>query len=319
MKRRKLIRLGIGVASLLCLALAGCQHYELEIVLEPDGSGTRTVLLDAGQQVDERSDPPLAMYREFAGMSGENGWQVITSPAGDDPPRTEFRKTVQAADQQAWHDLSGDLAIRAGPAGTSHADVRMINEIEVVDGRESGEPTLWYRETLHWIGFRETIIAFQADRYREAMAVGYPFLGECELAELRGLMTGALSHGWLDWLWEDDAEIQNRHLVAILADNAQRIVEPVLPDNRFVDRDGVMEIARDVVQDRDELAWQFVERVMPGLGLIALTDMQVSIRMPGRILETNAHRVEGETAYGEFELTEVLSGAVELSVRSIRQ
>jgi len=151
------------------------------------------------------------------------------------------------------------------------------------------------------------------------MAAGYPFLGECELAELRGLMTGALSHGWLDWVWEDDADLQNRRLVAVLTDNARFIVEPVLPDDRSIDWDGLQAIARDGVHDADELAWQYVEQEMPGLALIALTSMQVSIRMPGRILETNAQRVEGTTAFWEFELTDVLSSPVELSVRSISQ
>jgi hypothetical protein len=298
------------ISAVCCLLLiGGCRHYEVEVVLNPDGGGSRHLKLSGDPLLDE--DISLDEFRKLFHLDEAMGWQVVreTNSKGE---KISFEGTGTIQDLASWHERSGDIRIDGSLTGDSHADVGCRNTVvvEIVEGPSGGQYT--YKETFAWTGLKESVVAFVSEQFSAAMAEAYPFLGPEEIAELRGLMAGHLALYRFD-IPEDEEKEQEETAIASVTFYAREIVARNHPD---ADLRGIMDVAQGVVEDSDGALDEYIEENLPGVELALFTDVSLRVQMPGPIVETNAEEIEERTAIWKVDLLDAAEEPIELYVRS---
>ncbi len=274
-----------------------------ESVVNADGGGRRTLTLI----LDE--EPPAADPGVYMGVTAQRGWQEsVTEETGNDgklrhlPTHRRETRVDRLAD---WAKISGDLRVLAAAPGKPHAEVALDNQVSV----EMGQGTCSYRETFAWDGALEVIVAFIADRFRDEMAAAYPRLSEAQLAELRGLAAGVCTMGVRAAAGADgDLEFDEDLAVATLAALSHAVVGG--------DPARLREIAAAVIHDEDEAIEAFIDRELPGYSLAGMTTLELSVVLPGRVVETNGKIGDDGAVTWSFQLGDPLVGPRECWARS---
>jgi hypothetical protein len=296
-------------AACILLLIGGCRHYEVEVTVNPDGSGSRHLKLSGDPLLD--GDTTLDEFRKLFHLEEAMGWQVVrkTDSKGE---KLTFEGTGQIENLASWHKRSGDIQIDASLTGESHTDVGCRNTVvvELVEGPSGAQYT--YKESFAWTGLKEVVVAFVSERFSRAMAEAYPFLGPEEIAELRGLMAGILALYRFD-IPEDEEKAQEEDAIASVAFYSREILARSRPE---IDLLGIAEVAQAVVEDSDGVLDEYIEENLPGVELALFTDVTLRVQMPGPIVETNAEETEGQTAIWKVDLLDVVEEPVELYVRS---
>lgn len=286
-----LIRRACSFVALL--ALAGCQRMSAESVVHADGGGSRTLTL----VLDE--DAPTADPGLYMGVTTARGWKpTITEETGDDgtlrrlPTHYRQRRVDRLAD---WAEVSGDLRVLGAAPGKPHAEVALANRVSV----ERGQTTWTYRETFTWNGALEVLAGVVADRFGAEIAAAYPRLDKAQLAELRGLAAGVCTMGARATAGVDGGlELDEDLAVATLVDLAR----PVIGGDSARLRD----IAAAAIEDQPGVIEAFLERELPGYSLAGATTLELSVVLPGRVVETNGQVGDDGKVTWSFQLGDPL-------------
>jgi len=290
-------------AFVALLALAGCQRMVAESVVNADGGGRRTLTLILEEE------PPAADPGVYMGVTVARGWQESVTDETDNEGKlrhlpTHHRETRvnRLAD---WADVSGDLRVVAAAPGTPHAEVNFNNRVSV----ERGQGTYTYRETFTWNGALEVLAGFVADRFRDAAAAAYPRLDPAQLAELRGLAIGVCTMGARAAAGaEGGLDLDEDLAIATLADLGHAIVGG--------DPARLRDIAATAIQDPAGTFDDLFNRELPGYSLAGATTLELSVVLPGRVVDTNGEVGEGGVVTWSFQLGDPLVGPRECWARS---
>jgi hypothetical protein len=295
-------RLAMALAPLL--ALAGCQHYSVEVTLDADGGGRRLceLVCDAPGPTPEAA---VSHFREGFALDEAAGWRRVNR--AEAPQHLVFQREQQLATAADWASLDGEIAV-PGRLDTEMAGVRFTNSVVVEAAGEGNLRTLTYRERFEWQGILPAASALIAELGSAALAADYPALDEPARVELRGLLAGAALR-FIALEQEDAGEPAYATFLAALSEQARAIIArqyPAATAPAIAGRlDGVL---RGAGEEGDAV---FAER-LPGLDLVATTDLGFRLTLPGPVLETNADRVEGDTAIWQFGLSDALLEPVQL-------
>ena len=306
-------RAGLLLAAIAAGALlAGCNRYDCEVVLEPDGSGTRTVVLELSQDI--RGD--AAAVRDMAVLFRMNDrpapCERILDESGDRV--TGFRCEYVAERLADWAGMgAGALVKGALRDDDAYGQVRLKQTVAVETGRTATGRSYTYRESLAWEGLWDVVAGFQARLLRERVASAHPDLGDAALAEVEGIVKGALLIAWRTMLDAEEGELPEEPLTTAMAEQIVRVVRREKPG---ADAGALRALVAGVVADSDNAMGEFLEENLPGVDAAVLTSYTLRVRMPGRIVASNADAVEDRTAVWQLDLSDPLETAVDLHVRS---
>ena len=294
----------LAMALALLLVLAGCQHYSVEITLDADGGGRRLceLVCDAPGPTPEAA---VSHFREGFALAEAAGWRRVDR--AEAPQHLIFQREQQLAAAADWSRLDGEISVPGRP-DTEMAGVRFTNSVVVEAASEGDLRTLTYRERFEWQGILPAASALIAELGGAALATDFPSLDEPARAELRGLLAGAALR-FIALEQEDAGEPAYTTFLAALAEQARTIIArqyPAAAAPAIGER--LHGVLRGAGEDGDAL---FAER-LPGLDLVATTDLGFRLTLPGPVLETNAHRVEGDTVIWQFGLSDALLEPVQL-------
>jgi hypothetical protein len=296
-----LIRRACALVALL--ALAGCQRMVAESVVNAEGGGRRALTLIMEEE------PPAADPGVYMGVTAARGWKESVTDETDNEGKlrhlpTHHRET-RVSGLADWAGVSGDLRVVAAAPGQPHAEVVLDNRVSV----ERGQGTYTYRETFAWNGALEVLAGFVADRFRDETAAAYPRLDPAQLAELRGLAAGICTMGARAADGADGGlELDEDLAIATLADLAHPIVGG--------DPARVRDIAATAIKDPAGTFDDLFNRELPGYALAGTTTLELSVVLPGRVVETNGKVGDNGVVTWSFQLGDPLVGPRECWARS---
>lgn len=303
------------------LVWGGCQHYEVDVKLEPDGSGLRKVtLLDDGDWQDA-STPPASDLRQLFCVTEEQGWRPVAGQTAEGEEKSDswtgsegFWRESRIADLEGWYAQSGDVHIRGTLTDEEPFDqVRFSNGLAVEIGESPHGRTYNYTETFTWTGLQGIVVDFLANHFRQAMARAYPALGKAELAELRGLMAGHLSLGWFTMAVADELEENAQLIIQSLANQVEAVVSRVDPE---VERQLVQALVEQEVLLQGDDIETYLEEKLPGFFAVGFTEVNLRVTMPGTIVETNGEKQDDHTVTWQLDVFAAAASPVRLHVRS---
>jgi hypothetical protein len=301
----------VGLA-VLCLSMVGCRDYEVTVSLNPDGSGTRIQSLSTEPSYGHEGEPSLEEFRQLLGLQERAGWSMEEPGDQEKSKKVVFRRETAIPNLNGWGRASGDIRVRGTLEGGRYSDVVLTNTVEVEMGQGATGRTLTYRETLSWSELKQTVIAFMAGRYGELMADAFPSLTREQIGELRGLYTGHLA--LFDFVQaEEEFPPPGLHPVALsIASRSQALFD----SERQPPISEIIPLVEAAFDDSTDSLDRFIEQKLPGVELLGVTEFHFQIKMPGRILQTNADEVEGRLASWTIDGWMAFDRPVELFVKS---
>ncbi len=305
-------RLVASGAALAMVVLAGCRQYEIDVVIDADGSGTRSLRLQADPADLEEETSSLEEFIGLYGLGPDSGWTMARErEAGSKQEILVFNRRSQLGGPEDWRGRSGDLGIRGTLAAGPYASVVFANDVSLELGPGEGPRTCTYRERFAWSGLREILTRRQAEGFFNRLSAGYPYLTKEDRLELTGLLSGAILAAV-----ELEASTKEREgvaeaLASAVAAHAGDIIRRHDPGAACED---LGQIAHEAIAGADEALEAFLRRELPGAYLAGATSITLRVTMSGRIVGSNADRVEGKTATWTFDVWDALVHPMELFV-----
>ncbi len=299
------------LAGTALILLGGCNSYDCEVVLRPDGSGTRTVTLEVSEDV--RADAQALREMAVLFRMGDEKAPCEAVPGEAKGEQKGFRCRYVARRLSDWSAMSAHVIVQGSLGGDAHPRVRLQQSVGVEMGHTAHGRSYTYRESLAWEGIWEAVAGFQARLFRQKMAAAYPFLGTTQLAELEGFFDGAMLVALQTQLDLEEGEVAPEPLTSSVTERATRIVQETRP---AADVSGLHDLVSGVVSDADNAMEDFLDQNLPGVDAAVFTSYTLRVKMPGRIVESNATRIEDGTAIWELDLGDPLQKPVQLEVRS---
>lgn len=313
---------GQGRTALLALAalgLAGCTDYGIVTTIGPDGSGTRieTVRVTADGEGPSMS-PERYVY--LLGLGEDRGWAHRTEV--DDDTTHVFERRNRVAKPGDWDRLSGSVLVRGTAAELADervgrvrlGDVAFSNVVRVsgFSSRPGPGDTVTYRESLSWRNGASAFVEAMAVGIPARIAQDYPRITPEQESELAGLvragMWSAIETGLLDSESEVDEDALFESFVSRTADLSADAMRSSYPSVRPADLDVLI---RDAVEDDDGILGRLFKERLPGLDLAGTLHFELRLVPPGRVLESNAERVAGDTLVWELDAWDALAKPVE--------
>jgi hypothetical protein len=302
----------IGIALGLLLT-SGCKHYKVEMALDKDGTGTRRIELRASTFGEDDFELELDDFMALFGLTEKRGWnlkrEVKTLP--DETEVTFFTLDIEAKSISSWQTMSGDLDVRGTLEKGPLEDVRFHNDIEVV--RSEGN-TITYRERLTWIKLKERAVDLESSFFAERLADEYQFLSVEDLNDIRHFLAGMITVAWYAEEVANDDMTDEVYMQAA-ADYIAHMLGERYPDRKLDGLDTTLEQILD--EEGDEYLDRMLKEKLPGVYLAGHTSITFTITMPGKIVESNATSVEGNTATWKYDMLLVsFNHPVELYIKS---
>ena len=319
MKRQNSIQIMmIACASLFLLISAGCQKYKLDVVLNEDGGGTRReeLAIDSIDRID--STTTIDDVKTVFSIDEKLGWKTLRAPSGEAGAGKDgyaYVRESSAKNASGWKEISGGMHIRGDLFDGTYKkiEVEFKNDIDVEIAEIAGGKSYLYKERFHWKSLIETINLYLVKRYSDQMADAYPFLGKQELSEIQGVVIVSLNVMLqAEFSGNDDKEMAKRMEEAV-----NRSVSEIVRRKRAdANTDRIQEITNDVFVDPGDKFEEFLKQRLPGVYIAAMTEIHLSITMPGRIIDSNADDVEGSTASWELDVLKPIMEPIEIFVKS---
>ncbi len=276
--------------AVLALALvAGCRTLNVDVEVDPAGGGERRLEMIVGESDDGPGAPTEAQARELLGVTAARGWREgVTEERGADGlvrQRPTYSRVRRVTSRDGWAAASGDIRMQAAPDGAPHGDAVLANRVELETGRGAGGRTWTYRETFAWPGGLEALVGLAADVYRDEVARAYPGLDAAALLEIHALARGAFTVGLCaDAAAAGGPEMDEEVVAEALSIQVGAVLARVRPG---ADRAGLGTIAAGILGDESHALDRILDRDLPGLNLATTTGIKLTLRLPGRIVETN--------------------------------
>ena len=316
------------------MALTACRGYDVNVTVAPDGSGTRTLMLNT--DIKSPDDPQLLQMAELFDLTEARGWKRI-DPAPVEAERTGvaapfsalneqesvvFERRTKAKNAQGWDRSSGDIHILgralAGP-GTPVAgpradqDVEFQNVVALEVGTQAGRSTVTYRERFAWTGLLEWLTAHSAERFAQVLKESYPFLTDPDLAEMRGYVAGQLTAAIVGRKPKDNLNVMLEPLAGPLEDYTRRVILRRRPD---ADVGGLRARCESLLDgEGDELETSLATE-LPGVDLAVLASIDLKVTLPGPVVDSNADETDGNVAIWHIDLWDALGQPIEAYARA---
>ena len=305
----------------LCIAFllmfsAGCKTYKVNVKLNPDGSGERSVELS----MDDTSEGELQIgdkeFRELFHLD-KRGWKYTEraskaeGDASDQKKEIVYTRAQTAKAIDDWLDMGNDIHIKAALGDSRYADVVISNAIAVELGASPNGQSLTYRETVTCTKLRETVSTFAAVKFYNRVSAAYPSLDPGALIELRGLMIGYMA---ITWYKQDNSEdaLSDELITDSLIADAAGIIKRVDSD---ADLSKLREIIVTTLDDFEDELDAFIKENLPGMYLVGHAEIILTLELPGRVFEHNATRVDGNTLTWKIDFPEVFVKPLEIFAR----
>lgn len=301
-------------AALAMALLAGCRQYEIDITINPDGSGSRTLRLQADPVDFEEEESSLEEFIGLHGLGPNSDWTMaLESEAGSKQEIFVFSRHSRPGGPEDWQHQSGDLSIRGTLERGPYSLVAFANEVSVELVPGPAPRTCTYRERFAWTGLREILTGRQAEGFFHRLSGSYPYLTGEDRRELTGLLAGAI-------LATVELEASSREREGV-AEALARAVEAHAGDiirrhDPSAACEDLAQITQEAITGADQSLEAFLRRELPGAYLAGATSITVRVTTSGRIVDSNADRVEGKLATWTFDVWDALVRPVELFVRS---
>lgn len=222
--------------------------------------------------------------------------EVKKTEEGEKPDKYIFLLDREAKRLSSWQAMSGDIDVRATLEKGPLEDIFFHNEIEVQ--RTEGN-TITYRETLTWNELKEKAVRKTAAFFAGRLAEEYQFLSREDKEEIQNFLAGMIT---VAWYAEEVAEekMKDELYTQAASDYIAYLIRgkypekdiSTLPENveRIMDKEG------------DENLNKVLMEELPGVYLAGHTSIAFMVTMPGKIVDTNATNVEGNTAIWKYDL-----------------
>jgi hypothetical protein len=308
----------IACASLFLLITAGCQKYKLDVILNEDGGGTRREELDIASIDRVDSTTTIDDVKAVFSIDENLGWKELRVPSSDaDTDREGYAYVRENVVKNAsgWKEISGGMHIRGDifKGSFKKIEVEFKNYIDVTIAEIERGKSYLYKERFHWKSLIETINLYLMKRYSDQIAEAYPFLGKQELSEIQGVVIVSLNLMLeAEFSGEDSKEMAERMEAAII----RSVAEIVLRKRPDADTNRIEEITHDVFSDPDDKFGEYIRLHLPGVYMSVPTEIVLRVTMPGRIVDSNADEVEGNTAFWELDVMAAIMDPVEIFVKS---
>ena len=305
----------LGLVFVLLLLSSGCKQYKVEVTVNEDGSGSRIIQLSTTTIGEGDLEVGLDEFRALFGLDEKRGWkmkrEVKKTEEGGNPDKYIFTLDRSIKGISSWQATSGDLDVRGTLDKGPLEDVSFHNEIEVERGDGN---TITYRETLTWNELKEKAVDINATFFAGRLAQEYPFLSKEDQDEIRSFLAGMITVAWYA------EEVADEKMKDELYTQAARDYIAYLIKEKYPDKDisGLGEtLDRIMKEEGEEYLDRILQEKLPGVYLTGHTSIAFMVTMPGKILDTNAPNVEGNTAIWKYDLMLVaFNHPVELYVKS---
>jgi hypothetical protein len=173
----------------------------------------------------------------------------------------------------------------------------------------AGGNLLVYRETLRWENLVETIADHAAETVGAWLRGLRPALAETTMAELRGVMAGAVARSLADFGADPQrAEAVEEWFAGELRDLvADRLRRAGLAPER-------VRTIVDELEDIDPMSG--IEDALPGFDLALVTGFELRVTMPGPITGGNADIADGHAAVWKIDLARTIGRPWTMTVES---
>jgi hypothetical protein len=324
--RRREHRLRLWALAGCILGLSACVDYTIETTLHPDGGGYRTERMEVGE-----NDGLKMSAREFGEVmlvTSDRGWSHSTEVNSKGDTTNILERRTQIRDLGSWGDLDDAVQIsgargadangRIGPV--TLGDIRFRNRVEVEKGTlTDGRSTFVYRETFYWENAVEALVEIFMGPFSEAVAAKYPLLSEEQRGQIVGIARAHLWAACQEGIFDDDGnedELLNRARDRT-ATQAVQVVRMRYPqESRFFLRD-LLQKLYDGDGEAGEKATSLLEQRLPGLNLAFNTSLKIRLNMPGQVMNSNRHTVDGSTLVWELEALSAAASPVEIFAESV--
>jgi hypothetical protein len=307
---KSLILAGVVIALLLS---SGCKQYKVVVSLNRDGTGTRTIEMRGSTIGEDDFEIELDEFRKLFGLDEKRGWKMkreVKTPT-DELEMAIFTLDRKAKHISSWQAMSGDIDVRGTLEKGPLEDIAFYNEIEVE--RSEGN-IITYRETLTWKNLKEKAVDMNAAFFTERLAEVYSFLSKDDRDDIRSFLAGMIT---VSWYAEEVAEekMEDELYTQAARDYIAYRIKEKYPDR---DMSGLGEVLdRIMKKEGEEYLDRILKEKLPGVYLAGHTSITFTVTMPGKIVDSNATSVEGNTAVWKYDLMLApLNHPVELFVRS---
>ncbi len=281
----------------------GCKDYKVDVKLNPDGSGERTVELSMKELSEGGLEIEADEFRKLFHLD-KSEWEYIEYSKEKEGAQSGksgkhvYRRTQKAKSIKDWREMGGDIHIRATLDDKRFAKVAISNAIDVELGTSQDGRSLTYRETLTCTKLRQAALTFMSNGFHDKVAAAYPMLGKEVLTELRGLVMGYFAIGYHQQD-KSECDISEEIILDMLTEDASAIIKKTHPE---VDLTQLREIINKTLEDQEDELDQFVKENLPGMYLAGHSAIILNLEMPGRIVGHNADEVDGQKLTWKIDL-----------------
>lgn len=288
--------LRLAICAFAVVLLEGCNYLTVSVHLDETGGGTRTIEAKLESELSESTSPTYEQAIQLLGITRENGWKRRSDPVRDDTKgnsRPVFEHASRLKNADDWKRASGDLSIRGTLESGLTAQPLYTNTIEYSLEPAADRKTFTYRERFSWISFLEYYTDYESGRLWQALSARYPALQRDDEIEIRGLVGGLIAMTTDLQTGDEKCDDADDALDRTLANRLLYIIRRRSPSV------SLEELSRFLEQTLDDSNDQFEKKIqqdMPGAYLATKTEIVVNITFPGRIVDSNAHKIDGQIA-----------------------
>ncbi|MDT8436641.1 MAG: hypothetical protein RRA92_07780 [Gemmatimonadota bacterium] len=295
----------------LALGLGACTEYEITSTVGADGAGTRIEVVRVTPGEADTAVSP-ADYVHLLGLDASRGWRHRTEGDDDTTHVWERERTLVAAGD--WSDLSGSVVLRGTtPAHAADrigrlrlGDVSFANEVDLLLVRSPSGDTLAWQESFAWTNGAGALVEHFTEVLGAAIARVHPRLSAEPRAEIAGLIRAGFWAAFEEGLLTPESGTDDDALIeAFVVRTARLAADAIRETDPAVDAVRLAEILRRELDD-DEALETFLETTLPGLNLAGAVGIELRLVLPGRVLDSNAGDVRGDTLVWEVDPSEAL-------------
>jgi hypothetical protein len=318
-------RISLPILALVTLGLGGCIEYTVETTLNADGSGLRREKMIVADADNPGFEISIGEFQQVTGViTGEDGWTHEIEVDGEDTTEV-FNRETRVQNLAGWEDVTRSLRFAGATTVNMKTrvgyvklgDVQFWNTVKVETGRVGDATSYTYRETFQWENAVDALVEYMLGLVEERVIAEYPDLSEEALAEIIGTARGQAWAAIDQGLFELGGEEEERLLKSVVdrtAIQATRVVRRKYPD---ADEEFFRDMLTEVYDDEADKLGDFIDDKLLGLNVAASTEIHFRLRMPGRIITSNADERDGTTLIWKLGPMDALVDPVEIFAESV--
>lgn len=308
------------------VGLSGCIDYTVKTTVNPDGSGLRSVRVeatDAGRLADFKLSP--RDFTELMFFSEREGWVHETHVASGDTTQV-FRLEKRMNDLSSWFDLSDEIRIAGVPPASSGSslgyltlgDVQFRNRVWVRMGENAdGNASFSYQEQFLWENGIDAILEFILEGLERSVREAYPRLSERDRGEILGFARASLWSAVEDGLLDSSGDEQDHLLKRAMDRTAVQGIKVVRRQYPAAREEPLKQRLAAFSEEWGADVEAEFDQTLPGISLAMNSQISFRLKLPGRVTTTNAHEREGETLVWEFSPIDALTAPIVILAESV--